>query len=318
MEQQTQFVGIDVAKNRLDVAIRPSGERWTVEQTPEAIAGLVQRLTTLAPTLIVLEATGGLEAAVVAAIAVAGLAIAVVNPRQVRDFAKATGKLAKTDALDAAVLAHFAEAVRPIPRSLPDLELQELQALLTRRRQLVEMRVAEQNRRAACRSAKVIKNLEIHLQWLAQQIKNLDKDLTQRLQSSPIWREKEDLLRSVPGVGPVLSFTLVSDLPELGTLNHKQIAALVGVAPLNCDSGKFKGRRRVWGGRAQVRAALYMGALVAIRHNPVIRAFYQRLRTAGKLPKVALTACMHKLLTVLNAMVKHRTPWQLEMATMQA
>lgn len=312
MEQCVQFVGIDVAKGRLDVVVRPSGERWTVEQTPEAIAGLVQRLTALAPRLIVLEATGGLEAAAVAAIAIAGLAIAVVNPRQVRDFAKATGKLAKTDAIDAAVLAHFAEAVRPTPRALPDSETKSLEALLARRRQLVEMRVAEQNRLAASRSEVVRKNLQAHIGWLTQQIKDLDRELKQQLRSSPVWREKEDLLRSVPGVGPVLSYTLVAELPELGTLTHKQLAALVGVAPLNRDSGTFKGRRGIWGGRAKIRTALYMATLTAIRCNPILKAFYERLIAAGKLSKVALVACMHKLLTILNAMVKHRTHWRLK------
>jgi transposase len=313
MEAHRLFVGIDVAKARLDVAVRPSGERWAAEQTPEAIAGLVQRLRELAPTLIVLEATGGLEAAAVAAMAVAGLPIAVVNPRQTRDFAKATGKLAKTDAIDAAVLAHFAEAVGPTPRPLPDLETQSLEALLARRRQLVEMRVAEQNRLAASRSEVVRKNLQAHVAWLTQQIKQLDKDLTKQLRNSPVWREKEDLLRSVPGVGPVLSRTLIIELPELGTLTHKQVAALVGVAPLNRDSGTLKGRRAIWGGRATIRATLYMAILTAIRRNPIIKAFYERLIAAGKLPKVALVACMHKLLTILNAMVKHRTPWRLEM-----
>ena len=304
------FVGIDVSKDRLDVAVRPSGELWSVPQSPEALAGLVARLVALAPTLIVLEATGGLEAALVAALALAALPLAVVNPRQVRDFAKATGRLAKTDALDAAVLAHFADAVRPTPRVLPDADTQALDALMARRRQLVEMRVAEQNRKASCRNTAVAKTLDAHIRWLGAQLKELDRDLGTWLRSSPVWREKEDLLRSVPGVGAVLSRTLLAELPELGRLSHKEIAALVGVAPLNRDSGTQHGRRQVWGGRAPVRAALYMGALVGVRRNATLRAFYERLRAGGKLPKVALTACMHKLLTILNAMVKHGTPWR--------
>ena len=257
-----------------------------------------------------LEATGGFEVDVAGALAAAGLPTAVVNPRQVRDFARATGLLAKTDQLDAQALAHFAEAVRPEPRPLPDAQAQELSALLLRRRQLVDMLTAEKNR-VSLAAARIRPQIQTHIAWLQQQLADLDRDLGQLIRSSPVWRAKDDLLRSVPGVGPVLATTLVASLPELGTLTRQQIAALVGVAPLNRDSGTWRGRRTVWGGRAHVRAVLYMSTLVAVRHNPALRAFYERLRHAGKLPKVALTACMRKLLTILNAMLKHQTRWAL-------
>lgn len=302
-------VGIDVSKARLDVACRPSGDRWAAANDPPGIARLVDRLRGLSPTLIVLEATGGLELPPTGTLAAAGLPVVVVNARQVRDFAKATGQLAKTDAIDAAVLAHFAEAVRPALRPLPDAATQALSALMMRRRQLIEMRTAEQNRLGSA-PASVRSRIRAHLTWLTRELAHLDDDLTQTIRESPVWCEKDDLLQSTPAVGPVLARTLLAALPELGTLNRKQIAALVGVAPLNRDSGTLRGRRIVWGGRAHVRAALYMSALVATRYNPVIRAFYQRLCAAGKAKKVALTACMHKLLTILNTMLKHGTRWQ--------
>jgi transposase len=250
-----------------------------------------------------------LEVPVTAALAAAGLAVAVVNPRQVRDFAKAVGQLAKSDALDAHVLARFAEVVRPTPRPLPDAEAQALAALLTRRRQVMAMLVAEQQRLPTT-LAPLRPRVEAHIAWLRQERDDLDRELRQRIRQSPAWREDDDLLQSVPGVGPVLATTLIAELPELGHLDRKQIATLVGVAPLNCESGILRGRRIIWGGRAQVRAALWMGALVAVRHNPVIRQFYARLLAAGKAKKVALTACMHKLLTILNALLRHRTRWQ--------
>jgi transposase len=256
-----------------------------------------------------LEATGGMEIPLTSTLATAGLPVVVVNPRQVRAFAKASGHLAKTDALDAQVLAQFAEVMRPQPRPLPDAEARALAALLTRRRQLVEMLTAEKNRLLSA-SSPIRKRVRTHIAWLDRELARTNSDLTQAIQQSPAWREKDQLLQSVPGVGPVLTSTLLASLPELGTLTHKQIAALVGVAPLNRDSGTLRGRRTVWGGRAQVRAVLYMGAIVAARFNPVIRVFYQRLQQAGKAKKVALTACLHKLLTILNAMLKHRTPWQ--------
>jgi len=303
------FVGIDVSKDRLDVALRPSGDRWAVANEEPGLATLVERVRGLSPTLIVLEATGGLEAPLTGALAAAGLPVVVVNPRQVRDFAKATGKLAKTDALDASILAQFAEVIRPALRPLPDAATQTLSALLARRRQLIEMLTAEKNRLGPA-PPPVRKGIRAHIAWLARQLARTDDDLAQAIRESPVWREKDDLLQSTPGVGPVLATTLLAGLPELGTLSRQQVAALVGVAPLNRDSGTLRGRRRVWGGRAQVRTALYMAALTATRYNPVIRAFYARLCAAGKAKKVALTACMRKLLTILNAMLKHRTPWQ--------
>ena len=232
----------------------------------------------------------------------------VVNPRQVRDFAKATGKLAKTDSIDAQVLAHFGQAVRPTPRSLPDAQTQALEALLVRRRQVIAMLTAEKNRLSRA-STTVRQGIRAHITYLQGELRNLDNALGDSLRTSPLWRERDNLLKSVPGVGPVLSLTILAAMPELGTLGRRQAASLVGVAPLNRDSGALRGKRRVWGGRAQVRAALYMATLVATRFNPVIRAFYQRLCATGKPKKVALTACMRKLLTILNAMLKHRTPW---------
>ncbi len=302
------FVGIDVARDTLAVAVRPLGEQWQVANDAPAIAALVPRLRGSRPQLIVLEATGGLGLPLLAALGGAGLPVVAVNPRQVRDFAKARGTLAKTDVLDAQVLAHFAEAVRPAVRPLPDAATRALAALVTRRRQLLEMLVAEQNRRTTAPPA-IRADIDAHLVWLRECLGAVDRELGQAVQASPLWRAQEDLLRSVPGIGPVTSRTLLAELPELGTLDRKQIAALVGVAPLNRDSGAWRGRRTIWGGRAAVRAALYMAALVGTRHNPVLRAFYQRLLAAGKPTKVALTACMRKLLTILNAMLKHRSPW---------
>jgi len=303
------FVGIDVAKAQLDIALRPSGERWAVPNDASGVATLVDRLQGLHPALIVLEATGGLERLVTSALATVGLPVVVVNPRQARDFARATGPLAKTDALDARALAHCADVIRPTPRPLPDTQTQELRALLGRRQQLIGMRTAEQHRLAGT-SGRLTQDIEAHIAWLNTRIATLDDDLETLLRASPLWRENDDLLQSVPGMGPVCARTLLLELPELGTLTRQQIAALVGVAPLNCDSGTLRGRRMIWGGRAPVRTVLYMGTLVATRFNPQIKAFYQRLLAAGKLKKVALTACMRKLLTMLNAMLKHRTSWQ--------
>lgn len=308
MEAAPIFIGIDVSKARLDIAMRPSGARESVSNEEAAIATLVERLRTMKPTLIVIEATGSVERHMVRALASAELPVIVVNPRQVRDFAKATGQLAKTDRIDAEVLARFGEAVRPALRPLPDATTEELRALIARRRQIVEMIVAERNRLGSAPKP-VHKRIEAHLRWLEAELERADEDLDQVIRQSPLWREQEDLLKSMPGVGSVISRTLLAELPELGRLNRRQIAALVGVAPLNWDSGILRGRRAVWGGRASVRAALYMAALVASRRNPVIREFYRRLRAAGKAPKVALTACMRKLLTVLNAMLKHRVHW---------
>jgi len=309
MTEAGGFVGIDVAKAELEVVVRPSGARWTVTNNASGLAQLQERLQALAPALIVLEATGGYEVAVVAALATAALPVVVLNARQVRDFARATGRLAKTDAIDAGVLAHFAEVVRPPVRPLPDAMTQSLQAWLMRRRQLVEMLLAEEQRRSRA-PRPIQRQIDQHVRWLRAQLGAVEKDLAQTLRASPVWREKDDLLRSVPGVGPVLTTTLLGDVPELGQLNRKQIAALIGVAPLNRDSGTYRGRRAVWGGRARVRATLYMASLTAARYNPVIRAFYERLVAAGKPKKVALTACMRKLLTILNAMIARRTAWK--------
>jgi len=308
MTSQGPYVGIDVAKAQLDVAVGPMAQGWSVPNREEGVRQLVSHLRELSPALVVLEATGGQELPVVAALATAGLPVVVVNPRQVRNFAKATGRLAKTDTLDAQVLARFGEAVRPTPRPLPDAEAQALQSLLARRRQVVGMVTAEKNRLGAALPS-VRKRIQGHITWLQQELADLDKELGDALRQSPLWREKEALLRSVPGVGRILSLTLLAQLPELGNLNRRQIAALAGVAPLNRDSGTLRGRRTVWGGRASVRAALYMAALVGTQRNPLLRGFYQHLCAAGKPKKVALTACMRKLLTILNAMVKHNTPW---------
>jgi transposase len=303
------YVGIDIAKAQLDIAVRPSAEQWTSAYDEAALTTLVERVAGRAPTLIVVEATGGRETPLVAALAAAGLAVAVVNPRQVRDFAKAIGQLAKTDALDAQVLARFAEAVRPDPRPLADAQAQELSALLTRRRQLIAMRMAERQRLDTA-PLPVQRRIHAHIAFLEQELAAVDGDLRDRIQRSPLWRERDDLLRSVPGIGPATAFTLVAELPELGTLDRKAIAALVGVAPLACESGTLRGRRLVWGGRARVRTALYMATLSAVRFNPVLHAFYDRLCAAGKPKKLALVACMHKLLLILNAILHHRTPWR--------
>jgi transposase len=309
MDTSALYIGIDVAKAQLDIAVRPSGEQWTAPHDEAGISTLVARLQALRPTLVVLEATGGREVPLVAALAEAAVPVAVVNPRQVRDFARAIGQLAKTDALDAQVLARFAEVVRPTPRPVPDAQAQELSALLTRRRQLVAMLTAERQRLDPALPA-VRARIQTHIAWLEQELSALDGGLHDAVQASPLWREQEDLLRSVPSIGPTTACTLLADLPELGRLSHKAITALVGVAPLNCESGTLRGRRIVWGGRARVRTVLYMATLVATRHNPVIRAFYQRLCAAGKPKKVALVACMHKLLRILNAILRHRTPWR--------
>jgi transposase len=303
------FIGIDVAKAQLEFACRPGRATGVIANDERGITALVARCRALVPTLIVCEATGGYEAPLVAALATAGLPVVVANPRQVRDFAKATGQLAKTDALDAQILALFAERVRPMPRPLPDAAVEALDALLTRRRQLVEMLTAERNRLLVAR-ATVRRDLQQHIRFLERRLRDADDDLHLAVKASPLWRVKDDLLQSVPGVGRVVSLTLLAELPELGRLSHKEIAALVGVAPLNRDSGTLRGKRLVYGGRAPVRAALYMAALVASRYNPVIRTFYRRLRAAGKPAKVALTACMRKLLTILNAIARDGAPWQ--------
>jgi transposase len=308
-DEARRSVGIDVSQATLDVAVFPTGEQWQASNDDAGIGPLVERLTALAPDRIVLEATAGYELPVLAALGSAGLAVVAANPRQVRDFARATGRLAKTDALDAQVLAQFAAVVRPKVRPLPDAATRELSALLTRRRQLIDMRTAESNRLPTALE-RVRPTIREHMRYLDKRIKELDRELHDRLRASPLWREDEDLLRNIPGVGPVLSTTLLADVPELGTLGHKQIAALVGVAPLNRDSGRWRGKRSVWGGRANVRAVLYMAASAAVRHNPLIKALYDRLIQAGKHHQVAMVACMHKLLRICNAILSHRTAWR--------
>ncbi len=309
MEPRQTYVGIDVAKAKLDVASYPPGVPATQRNTEDGIAAVVRAVHALAPALIVLEATGGYELPLVRALVEAALPVIVVNPRQVRDFAKATGQLAKTDTIDAQVLAVFAARVQPTLRPQPSPATHELAALLARRRQLVEMVTAEKHRLGHAPPA-IRAGIQAHLEWLTQQLTTLDEELTQRIRQSPLWKEQEDVLQSVPGVGPVMSRTMLADLPELGTLTRRQIAALVGVAPLNRDSGTWRGARTCWGGRAPVRTALYMATLVATRCNPVIRHTYQQLCARGKKRKVASVACMRKLLTILNAMLKHRTSWQ--------
>lgn len=303
------YIGIDVSKATLDIAALPDGETWTVPNTDHGLGQLVPRLLRLTPTLVVLEATGGFETPAVSALAKAGLPVVVVNPRQVRDFAKAMGRLAKTDALDAAMLAEFAQRIRPVPRPLPDEAAQLLESLLTRRRQLVDMLTAEKNRLGFARGP-VQRDIRQHIRWLEKRLADVDGDLQDAVTASPLYLAKADLLRTVPGVGQVTTLTLLATLPELGQLSRHQIAALVGVAPMNRDSGTMRGKRMVWGGRAPVRAVLYMAALVGLKHNPVLRRFYERLRAAGKPFKVAATACMRKLLTILNAMVHHNRRWE--------
>ncbi len=308
MSVSAVFVGIDVSKSHLDVAVRPAEVEWRSQNTEAGVNEVVGRLKKLGPDLVVLEATGGMESAVASGLAVQGVPVVVVNPRQVRDFAKSTGQLAKTDVLDARVIAHFAEAVRPEPRPLPDGQAKHLSSLLSRRRQLREMLTAEGNRLGSA-EPKMRRRLKAHIKWLKKELLEIDDDMDSAVQESPLWRAKDDILKSVPGIGTVVSITLISELPELGLLNSKEIAALAGVAPLNRDSGTLAGRRTVWGGRARVRTALYMAALVASRHNPVIREFYLRLCEAGKPKKVALTACMRKLLLIVNSMIKNKERW---------
>lgn len=304
-------VGIDVSKARLEVAVVPSGEAWTCPRDEAHLPGLVTRLQALAPAVIVLEATGGYELLVATALAAAGLPVVVVNPRQVRDFARALGRLAKTDEIDAHVLALFGERVRPPQRPLPDPALQDLAARVARRRQLIEMLAAERNRHTQAPDGRVRRDIAQHIRWLERRVTDSTDDIERLLRESPIWRVKDDLLQSTPGIGPGTSAVLIAHLPELGTLTRHQIAALVGVAPFNCDSGTLAGARHIWGGRVVVRQALYMATLVATRHNPAIRAFYQRLLQVGKKKKLALVAAMRKLLTILNAMVKHQQSWRL-------
>jgi transposase len=309
MRREEVFVGIDVSKAMLDVAAYPEGSAWQVPYDEQGVAELVKRLAALTPTLVVMEATGGLERRLERVLVDAGLRLAVVNPRQVRSFAKALGRLAKTDSLDALVIARYAQSVRPEPRIVRDKRTRELEGLLNRHRQLTDMITAERNRLKSAGEG-VKDSIETVIAFLERCLKDIDKDMNTAIKDLPEWREKSKLIQSVPGAGPVLACTLLSLLPELGSLNRREIAALVGVAPFNCDSGKFKGHRRIWGGRSRVRSALYMAAHSASMYNPIIKSFYERLMAAGKERKVAITACMRKLLTMLNTMIRNRTPWR--------
>jgi transposase len=304
------FVGIDVAKDRLDVHLRPSGEAFALGRDAAGLGALVERLAGLAPSLVVLEATGGFEVAVAAALTAAQLPLAVVNPRQIRDFARAIGRLAKTDRLDAEAIARFAEAVRPEPRPIPDAAARALGELVARRRQIVEMIGSESQRRRQLRDPRLVRRLDAHLAWLQKELSEIEADLDHAVRGSAAWRATEDLLASVPGIGKTSARMLIAELPELGALDRRKIASLVGVAPVNRDSGTFRGRRMVLGGRASVRKALYMPTLTAIRRNPPICALYARLIARGKPAKVAITAAMRKLLVILNAILKSQTPWQ--------
>ena len=303
------FVGIDVSKEWVDVAVRPAGDAWRADRDQDGVDGLVLRLRELAPRIVVMEASGGYEIPLAAALSAASVPVAVVNPRHVRDFARSQGILAKTDRLDAAVIAHFGEVSEVTAQPLVSEEARALEGLVARRRQIIGMRTAEQLRRRTAVPA-VRESIEEVIAFLDQQLKEVDEELGRRLRESPVWREREKLLKSVPGIGPVATVSLLTGLPELGSLDRRAVAALVGVAPLSRDSGKFRGTRGCWGGRAKVRAALYMPTLVAVRCNPVLREFYERLLRAGKPRKVALTACMRKLLTILNAMLKHGAEWK--------
>jgi transposase len=304
------YAGIDVSKARLDVCLLPRGESFVVPNDEEGLDELLGRLEELHPTLVVLEASGGFERPVAAALAAAGIAVAVLNPRQTRDFARATGRLAKTDRLDANTLARFAQAIRPAPKVLPDAQAEEFSAILARRRQIISMMSAERNRLGTTTSQAMSKRIRAHIRWLEKELTRIDRELDETIEANPTFKENEALLKSVPGVGPVLCRTLFAELPELGLLSPRELSALVGVAPLNRDSGLFRGRRSIWGGRARVREALYMGALVATRYNPTIKSFYERLVASGKPKKVALVACMRKLLVILNAVMRDRTPWR--------
>jgi transposase len=311
MSKKKTFVGIDVSKAILEVAVHQGATRFAVANKESAFPQLLAELVALRPQRIVLEATGGLEIPVVSALFAAGLPAVVVNPRQIRDFAKATGQLAKTDRLDAAVLAHFAAAIQPELRHIKNTAELELDALVTRRRQLVEMLAAEKTRLSSTATAPMRAEVRVHIEWLEQRLRDIDEQLRTRITDSSVWRVKDDLLQSVPGIGPVTALTLVADVPELGQLDRQQLAKLVGVAPLNCDSGNIRGQRHIFGGRQAVRNILYMAVQSAVRHNPVIKKFYERLLANHKPKKVALVACMRKLLTIVNVMIKTNTKWQL-------
>ena len=308
--ENTRFVGIDISKDQLDVCVRPDGEVLVLARDGDGIKALIERLRSLTPQIVVLEATGGFEAPVAAALADAGIAVAVVNPRQIRDFARATGRLAKTDELDAAAIAHFAEAIKPEVRPLLDEQAREFKALMARRREIVDMIVRERNRLGQAVAKRVVKDIKAHLRFLAHRLEGIDEDIDGAVRGSPIWRAKEDLLRSVPGVGPQTARTLLAEMPELGALSRRKVASLAGLAPMNRDSGAWRGKRTIQGGRRSVRAILYMAALVASRRNPVFKTYYQHLIANGKAKKLAILAIARKLLVALNAILRDNTPWQ--------
>lgn len=308
------FVGIDVSKDTLDVHIAPSGVSLHETYDEKGIEKIIEALKAASSTLIVLEATGGLEVRLACELSATGLTVAIINPRQARDFAKATGRLAKTDRVDAAMLAAFAQAIRPAARPLKDADARALEDMLNRRRQLIAMRVQELLRLNTAESKALQKSLKTHIAWLEKQITTVDNDLNTQLRASDVWRAKDDVLKGIPGIGAVTSLTMLSKCPELGALNRREIAALVGVAPLANDSGKHRGKRSIWGGRAEVRAVLYMAALSAMRFNPDIKAFAERLKNKGKATKVVIVACMRKLLTIMNAMLKNMQPWVAQIA----
>jgi transposase len=303
-------VGIDVSKKQVDVYCLPSRESERVLRSDDALKDLSERLTLLSPERVVLEATGGLETLVAAHLGAAGLPVAIVNPRQTRNFARATGRLEKTDRIDAEDITLFGKAILPAIRPLPTKQERQFTELVVRRRQLIQLRAGEKNRLSLSPSRRIRQSLNALISVLSKQIKSIDNEIEQTVKASPIWKETQDLLKSVPGVGDATARTILAELPELGTLNRQQIAKLVGIAPINRDSGSMRGRRAIYGGRASVRAALYMAALSASRFNPQLCQFYQRLRAAGKRPKVALVAVMRKLLIILNTMIKNKTPWQ--------
>jgi transposase len=310
MNHEPCFVGIDVSKHTLDLHALPGQVTLQFPNDLDGVASLVSRVSVLVPTLVVLEATGGLEHPAAAALAAAGVPVAVVNPRQARDFAKATGKLAKTDAIDAQVLAQFAERIRPQPRPLPDAETLALRELLDRRRTLIQTKTGESNRLGTAVTPRVRRSITAHIRWLEKQLQELDADLSAAIEASPVWRANDDLLQSIPGIGPVVSRALLADVPELGTLSREEVAALVGVAPMNRDSGKYSGKRSVTGGRSRVRSMLYMAALSAKRFNPSLKKFAARLVEKGKAAKVVLVAVARKLLVIANAILREKTPWK--------
>jgi transposase len=318
MQTTPRFIGIDVSKAHLDVASRPDGLEFRIPNTPEGIASLVERLKPLGLTLILLEATGGLERPAAVALAEAKLPVRIIEPGRVRHFARSIGQHSKTDAIDARVLAHYAEAVRPEARDLPDQETRNLQALLDRRRQLVAMRVSERNRLGQGPTAAVQADLEAHIAYLSDQVEAMDQSIGELIEAKAEWKLRDEVLRSVPGIGPQTSRVLLGLLPELGELTGKQVAALAGLAPRARDSGTVRGARTIFGGRAEVRTALYMASVSAMRFNPELRAFYQRLRQVGKAAKLALTAVSRKLLTIANAMIRDMKPWTPKMTGVAA